>query len=73
MNIIIAIIFAIKNFKIIRNEIFKLNSLFIYLLTGIFVQQFIYTSCFIFPSNFTCIEVLAWYNHIILILREKLE
>lgn len=71
--LLLPLFLLLKNFKIIRNEIFKLNSLFIYLLVIIFfVQQFIYTSCFIFPSNFTCIET-AWYNQDNLILREKLE
>ena len=51
-----------KNFKILKNDIFKLNYLLIYFVCFIFfIQQFIYTGCFIFPSNFSCLNV-SWLD-----------
>ncbi len=71
--LLLPLFLIIKNFQILKKEIFKLNSIFIYLLVLIFfVQQFVYTSCFIFPSNFTCIET-EWFNNEFLLLRENLE
>ena len=62
-----------KDFKIINKEIFKKNYFVIYFLIAIFfVQQFIYTGCFVFPSDVTCLNVL-WFNSEFLDLQSKLE
>ena len=42
------------------------------LLITFFVQQFIYTGCFIFPTNLTCLNV-SWFNQDYLKLSQKLE
>lgn len=71
--LLLPIFLLIKNFQILKKKIFNLNSLFIYSLALIFIiQQFIYTSCFVFPSNFTCIET-KWFSHDFLLLKKNLE
>ena len=37
-----------------------------------FVQQFIYTGCILFPTNFTCLNV-SWFNSENINLSKKLE
>ena len=60
--ILITIYLFFKNYKFLINDIFKKKYAFVYSLCFIFfVQQFIYTGCFIFPSKFTCIDV-SWFD-----------
>ncbi|SMF79381.1 LIC_10190 family membrane protein [Candidatus Pelagibacter sp. HIMB1321] len=62
-----------RDFRILHKEIFRYNYLIIYLLIiSFFFQQLIYTGCFIFPSNITCLDV-SWFNSEFLNLRNKLE
>ncbi len=71
--IFLPIFLYIKNFKILKFYIFNLKFLFIYFFVLIFfLQQFIYTGCFFFPSELTCLNV-SWFNKDYLILSEKLE
>ena len=63
----------LKNFRTLKNQIFNLNYLFIYALGIIFfLQQFIYTGCFIFPSEKTCLDV-SWFDQNSLNAKYKLE
>lgn len=51
-----------KYFQIIKWHILKLKFCFVYLLITLFlIQQFIYTGCFFFPTNFTCLSV-SWLD-----------
>jgi hypothetical protein len=60
--IIITIYLFFKNYKLLINDIFKLRYIFIYGLSFLFfLQQFVYTGCFIFPSKLTCFEV-SWFD-----------
>jgi len=52
----------IKNFKILKSNIFNNNYLLIYFLFFIFqIQQFIYTGCFLFPTQLSCFDV-SWFS-----------
>ena len=47
-----------SNIKQLKYFIFKLNFLIVYFLFIVFaIQQFIYTGCFLFPTNLTCLNV----------------
>ena len=71
--ILLTLYIFIKNFKKIIKEIFKYNYIIIYLLAILFfVQQFIYTGCFVFPSQITCFDV-SWFNNDFLNLGKNLE
>ena len=71
--IFLPIFLYIKNFKTLKFYIFNLRFSFIYFFVLIFfLQQFIYTGCFFFPSEFTCFNV-SWFNNDYLILSGKLE
>lgn len=62
-----------KNFKDYKGEIFRFRYLIIYFVFLSFsVQQFIYSGCFIFPTNFTCLDVF-WFNEKFLSLSKNLE
>ena len=62
-----------KNFKILKFYIFNLKFFLPYfLITLFFLQQFIYTGCFFFPTKFTCLNV-SWFNNEYLELSKKLE
>ena len=51
-----------SNIKQLKYFIFKLNFLIVYFLFIVFaIQQFIYTGCFLFPTNLTCLNV-SWFN-----------
>ncbi len=70
---ILTIYIFLRDFKIINKEIFRYNYLIIYLLVILFfVQQFIYSGCFIFPSKITCLDV-SWFNEKFLGLKNDLE
>ena len=72
LGILVLFIF-LKDFKILKKEIFKLNFLFIYLLAFLFFfQQFIYSGCLIFPTEFTCFQ-MSWYNEEFLKSKDILE
>ena len=61
------------NFKDLKFIIFKLKFLVIYFLCfTFFTQQFIYTGCFLFPTNYSCLNV-SWFNIEHLSLSKKLE
>ena len=63
----------LKNFNFLKKEIFKLNYFFLYLVALIFfIQQFIYTGCFIFPSTISCLDV-SWFNNEFIDAKSKLE
>ena len=63
----------IKNFKILKFYIFHTKFLFIYFFASLFfVQQFIYTGCFIFPTDLSCFNV-SWFNNDYLNLSKQLE
>ena len=71
--ILISFYIFLKNYKILNKEIFKFNYLFIYCLGLIFfIQQVIYTGCFIFPSEITCLDV-SWFDQNSLNSKNRLE
>jgi hypothetical protein len=71
--IFLSIIIYFKNFKLLKKELIKVNFIFIYLLSLFFLfQQFIYTGCFIFPNELSCLNV-SWFNHDFLSLKTILE
>ena len=62
-----------SNIKQLKFFIFKLNFLIVYLLFIVFlIQQFIYTGCFLFPTNLTCLNV-SWFSPDHINLSKKLE
>tara|TARA_B100000035_G_C21010806_1_gene559544 strand:- start:165 stop:1820 length:1656 start_codon:yes stop_codon:yes gene_type:complete len=62
-----------KNYKIIIKDVFKFHYIFIYLVCLLFfLQQFIYTGCFIFPSNLSCFDV-SWFDEYFLNSKYRLE
>ncbi len=72
LSILVIFIF-LRDFKILKKEIFKLNFVFIYFLAFLFfIQQFIYSGCLIFPSELTCFK-MPWYNEEFLKFTENLE
>ncbi len=71
--ILLPIFIYIKNFKTLKFYIFNPKFLFIYFFALIFfLQQFIYTGCFFFPTKLTCLDV-SWFNNEYLKLPETLE
>ena len=63
----------IKYFKEFIFDIFRIRFFFIYSLIIIFlIQQFIYTGCLFFPSNFSCLNV-SWFNDEYINLSKQLE
>ena len=71
--IILTFFLYFKNFKILRFYIFSFKFLTSYfLISFFFVQQFIYTGCFFFPTELTCLNV-SWFNNEYLKLSETLE
>ncbi len=60
--ILLSLYLYFKHFKDLKFSLLDLKFLFILILSTIFfVQQFIYTGCFIFPTNSTCLDV-SWFN-----------
>ena len=56
--ILLPIYLFFKNFKNLNPYVFNLKFCFIYVFVIIFlIQQFIYSGCFFFPTNFTCLNV----------------
>ena len=71
--VFLTIYILLKNFKKLFKQLFRKEFVLIYLLIFIFfLQQFFYTGCLIFPSKFSCLNVL-WFNDEFLLLRKKLE
>ena len=63
----------IKHFKDLKFSIFNFRYILVYsLLTTFFIQQFIYTGCFFFTTNLTCLNV-SWFNQDYLKLSQNLE
>ena len=63
----------LKYFRDLKFYIFKLKFFFIYFLSiTFFIQQFIYTGCFLFPNDFTCLNV-SWFNKDNIDLSRELE
>ena len=59
--------------KNIKFSIFEFKYIFVFLLiTSFFIQQFLYTGCTFFPTDFTCLNV-SWFNPEYLNLSKKLE
>lgn len=63
-------------FKTLKNTDLSIKSIryfFVFLLfSSFFLQQFIYTGCFVFPSNLTCLDV-SWFNSEYINLSKELE
>ena len=60
--ILLPIFLYLKYFKYLNFDILRIRFLFVYILFfTFFVQQFIYTGCLFFPSNFTCLNV-SWFS-----------
>ena len=71
--IILVIFNFFKDFKILKKEIFKLKYVFIYTFVFLFfLQQFIYSGCFIFPSEYTCFKT-SWHDKEFLDMKSRLE
>ena len=59
--------------KSLKFSIFEFKYIFVFLLiTSFFIQQFLYTGCTFFPTDFTCLNV-SWFNPEYLNLSKKLE
>ena len=62
-----------KNFNDLKFSIINFRYFFIVSLFSAFlIQQFIYSGCFLFPTNFTCLDV-SWFNPGYLKLSQELE
>ena len=60
--ILLPIFLYLKYFKYLNFDILRIRFLFVYILFfTFFVQQFIYTGCLFFPSDFTCLNV-SWFS-----------
>ncbi len=71
--LIFTIYLYFSNFKTQKFNIFRKKFFLIYFLClCYFTQQFVYTGCFIFPSNLTCLNV-SWFNSDYLNLSKQLE
>ena len=71
--ILLSFYLYIKFFKNLKYSIFRLRYCLVYFLSLSFlIQQYIYTGCFLFPSNFTCLNV-SWFNEDYLKLSRNLE
>ena len=71
--ILLSIYLFLKNHKILINNIFKIHFILIYFLCFMFfLQQFVYTGCFIFPSKISCFDV-SWFDQNFLNSKYRLE
>ena len=71
--LILPVYLFLKNYKNLSPEILKIRYIFIYILgVTFFLQQFVYTSCFIYPSTITCINT-SWFDPTILNSIDRLE
>ncbi len=63
----------VKYFRALKFSFLNLKYISVYFLLIFFlVQQFVYTGCFLFPTDFTCFNV-SWFNQEYLKLSQKLE
>ena len=70
--ILLSFYLYIKYFRDLKFSIFNLRYFLVYaLLTTFFIQQFIYTGCFLFPSSLTCLNV-SWFNEDYLTISQEL-
>ena len=70
--ILLSFYLYIKYFRDLKFSIFNFRYFLVYaLLTTFFIQQFIYTGCFLFPSSLTCLNV-SWFNEDYLTISQKL-
>ena len=70
--ILLSFYLYIKYFRDLKFSIFNLRYFLVYaLLTTFFIQQFIYTGCFLFPSSLTCLNV-SWFNKDYLTISQEL-
>tara|TARA_B100000989_G_scaffold72448_1_gene50837 strand:+ start:407 stop:2056 length:1650 start_codon:yes stop_codon:yes gene_type:complete len=71
--VLLSLYLYFKYFKDLKISLLDFKFLFILILSTIFfTQQFVYTGCFIFPSNYTCLDV-SWFNPDYLNLSKNLE
>lgn len=71
--ILLTILLYLKNFKIFKKEYFQVKYMLIFFVTlAYYIQQFIYTGCFFFPTNLSCLDV-DWFNQDFLEIKGILE
>ncbi len=71
--ILLTIYLYFSNFRTLKYLILNSKFLIIFFLCLVFfIQQFIYTGCFLFPTNFTCLNV-SWFSIDHLNLSKQLE
>ena len=71
--ILLPIFLYLKYFKYLNLEIFRIKFFLIYILFITFlIQQFIYTGCLFFPSNFSCLNV-SWFSEDNINVAKRLE
>ena len=71
--IILPLYLYFTNFRNLKFYIFDIKFLLIYFVSCVFfIQQFIYTGCVFFPTNFTCLNT-SWFNPDYLNLSKNLE
>jgi hypothetical protein len=71
--LLLTLFLYVKNFKKFKLLIFDTNYLFIYVIgLSFLIQQYIYTGCFIFPSEISCLNV-SWFNSNFIEIKNSLE
>ena len=71
--IILTIILYLKNIKIFKKEYFQIKYILIFFVAiTYYIQQFIFTGCFFFPTNLTCLDV-NWFSQDFLEIKGILE
>ena len=71
--ILLTILLYLKNFKIFKKEYFQVKYILIFFVTLVYyIQQFIYTGCFFFPTNLSCLDV-DWFSQDFLEIKGILE
>ncbi len=71
--ILLSLYLYIKYFRDLKFLLLGKKYILVYFLLIFFlVQQFVYTGCFLFPTDFTCVNV-SWFNQEYLKLSQKLE
>jgi hypothetical protein len=71
--LLLTLFLYVKNFKKSKLLKFDTNYLFIYVVgLSFLIQQYIYTGCFIFPSEISCLNV-SWFNSNFIEIKNSLE
>ena len=71
--ILLSLYLYIKYFRDLKFILLSKKYILVYFLLVFFLaQQFVYTGCFLFPTNITCLNV-SWFNQEYLNLSQKLE